>query len=178
VTVLKQLVVVAGMTCSLVMSPAEAQGPALDARLAGLAPLFGKTWIGGYVSGPGVGLEFTLRWEPILRGTAVRGTREVPELENSAEIIYFWDPETRGLAYLKLNSRGIVERGTLRTDGSKLVCEGTSRGRFANGVADETREFQTALEILPDGTLRETMLIKQDGAWAPAHVQEFKASAG
>ena len=140
------------------------QAQDLDEHLHIFAPLVGQTWVGGYIDHD---LEIILHFEPMLQGQAVGYRRVVAELNYSAETRFYWDPRSATIAFHGLNSRGMVENGTVAREDTKVILRGVTQW------PDHDVEFKTILEILPDGRLRDTFLRRENGAWVPGHVQEF-----
>lgn len=141
----------------------------LDDHLGFLRPLIGTEWVGGYVGEDAPDVEFTLRFEEILDGTAVRYTRHVPAVKFSAEALFYWNPTRGTVCFLNLHTHGFIGEGVVEFVDGKIVLSGNSHR------PDSTIEFTTILEIDADGTLRDTFTGKQDGEWVPGHVQEFVA---
>ena len=141
----------------------------LDEHLRFLEPLIGKEWVGGYVGSDSPGIEIVLRFETILGGRVVRYVREVEAADFSGVTQFYWNPGRGEVCFLGLNSRGIVEEGVVNVKDSKIVLRGTSQW------PDKTIEFKTALEIDPEGTLRDTFLRMEGSEWVQGHLQEFVA---
>lgn len=144
--------------------PAGAQD--LDQHLSFFAPLLDKTWVGGYVDHD---LEITLRLESTLQGKVLRYRRAAEEVGFHAETHCYWDPRREEVAYLALNTRGIVERGSAREEDGRIILRGKSQW------ADRDVDVRWIMEILPDGRLRDTYERLENGVWVPGHVQEFAA---
>ena len=149
-----------------------ARAQELDEHLKLLEPLLNKSWVGGYVDSPqDRDVEITMRWEPILKGNAVRRRIEVPAIPYSAETYFYWDGNESRVAFLTLNTRGISSSGTAAKEGEVLVLRGLILW------PDRLTEFRTTLEVLPDGKLRDLYYRLENGEWKQGHHQEFVADA-
>ncbi len=141
----------------------------LDEHLGFLQPLIGTDWVGGYVGPDAPDLEISLRFEPILDGRAVAYAREAEAAEFSALTHFYWSPDRGEVLFLSLNNRGMVEEGIAEFEGGGVVLRGESHR------TDGSTEFETTLEIVEGGTLRDTFLRRKNGEWVQGHVQEFVA---
>ena len=141
----------------------------LESHLQFLEPFLGKNWMGGFTGDDAPPFRISLLFEPILDGRVVKYSREVKDADFASVTQFYWDPKNVEVRFLSLNNRGIVEEGTVRIDGDKVVLQGNSYR------SDVTIEFKTILSIDAQGTLRDTFLRKQDGEWTQGHIQEFVA---
>lgn len=139
----------------------------LDEHLRFLEPLMGQQWEGGFVGETVPNLVISLRFEPVLRGMAVKYTREAAELGYVSETHFYWSPGRGEVRFLALNSRGIVGEGVATMRDGAIVLRGVDQW------PDGSMESQTLWQITEDGVLRDTFTRMEDGQWVPGHIQEF-----
>lgn len=137
----------------------------LDAHITALAPLAGRSWRGGYVGSDGPTIDH--HWEVALNGHVVVRRIDVPEVGFLDETRFFWDWERERIAFVGLNTRGIVTRGTVEAGEGKLVLSGIDHW------PDRITESRRTIEVLADGRMRDTYERREAGQWVPGHVQEF-----
>ncbi len=142
----------------------------LDENLLFLTPLIGIDWVGGYIGEDTCDLKIALRFDPILDGSVVEYTREVPDADYSSVTHIFWDPLLKAVRFLSLNNRGIVGEGTVSVDGDEMTFQGEDHQ--PTGL----KEFKTVLSISGSGTLKDLFLRKEKGKWIQGHIQEFTGS--
>jgi len=140
----------------------------LDTQLDLLKPLLDKEWTGGYVGPESADFKFTLRFEQILDGQAVRYSREVPDADFSGLTHFYWNPYRQKVCFLSLNNRGIAGEVIVTSEDGNIVLLGQS---FRPD--QQPTDFRTTWEIDPDGTLRDTFERLENGKWVQGHVQEF-----
>jgi len=137
----------------------------LDSRLAAFASLVGTSWRGGYVGSDGPTIDH--HWEAALDGHAVVRRIDVPEVGFSDETRFFWDWQQERIAFVGLNTRRIVTRGTVATSEGHLILQGTDHW------PDHVTESRRTVELLPGGQMRDVYERREAGQWVPGHVQEF-----
>ena len=150
----------------IIVAPVVADG------LDDFAPFLDQTWVGHFVDSPDSNLTHILRWESILDGKAIRKTKEVPEVDFRMEAMIYVDAESGDLAYLSVNSKGGVARGTFTVEDGVLVQHGTQR--HAAGTIATKYTF----EILADGRLEDLFLHEIPGSWRQGHKIHYRAQVG
>lgn len=148
--------------------PAAAPAQTLSPDLAILAPLAGKTWVGRMTSPDGkqsfaIERTFQVLWD----GSVVRFSTTA-EIGSPSEGYYYWDREAKQVAVFILNTRGVLQRGTVsRRDGVITV-----EGRIV--FPDRAFDYRNTFELRPDGTLVDRWFQNAFGDWRPGHVVELK----
>ncbi|MBU1701368.1 MAG: hypothetical protein KJ831_14610 [Candidatus Eisenbacteria bacterium] len=152
----------------LVALSSASSGADLEEHLRFLEPLLGLNWEGGYVGDNVPDLVISLRFEPVLNGMAVKYSREVVALNFFSETHFFWSPNRKEVLFIDLNSRGIVGEGVVALQDGNIVLRGH------NHWPEESKEFETVLQLDPTGVLKDTFKLKENGELAGGHYQEFR----
>lgn len=137
----------------------------LDEHLIILEPLMETQWLGGYIDDQDIQIQ--LDFTSILNGKAIQYVRKAESVNYSAITHFYWDPDLNELCFVALNSRGIVEKGSVKTEAGKIILSGTS------AWSDRTMTIKTILEIDSHGKLKDSFYRMERGQWTLGHVQEF-----
>jgi hypothetical protein len=148
---------------------APLQSAELDARLAPLAPVVGKTWR-GELSPPGAAKPVVdiSRFEVALNGRAVRSLHSINDGEYGGETLYTWDDEKKAIVYTYVTTGGFYTVGTVTPAEAELQFHEVVRGTTA-GV----REVKATSRILPDGRLHVKSKHLKDGQWVDGHEARY-----
>ena len=153
-------VFLAAVLATLVL-PAAARPVELDAHLAPLKPLVGKTWRGVFPnSKPDKPVVDVSRFEGALNGKAVRNLHSINDGEYGGETLMVWDKEKQAVVFYYFTTGGFYTTGTI----------GPQEGGFTShevvkGDADGVAEVRATFRVLPDGRLHvHTEYLKQ-GKW-------------
>ena len=126
--------------------------------------MLGKRWRGRYVpADPDKQFEHVIQWEAALRGTAIRCTKQVPEVGFEMETLYYSKPGSDTIVFESLSSRGLTSSGTVQREGDGFVLLGS----------DSRRRFKHSFELRPDGILEDRFLLDKQGEWVQGHLVEY-----
>lgn len=122
----------------------------LDSRFDFLEPVIGRRWTGRYVPAePGEEFEHLISWEPLLAGSAVRCTKQVPALDFEMETTYYWDPALNSITFVSLTNRGQTSSGTVLSDDEGFVL------------------------LRSDGVLEDRFFFDKGQGWTQGHLIEY-----
>jgi hypothetical protein len=141
--------------------PATARPVELDAHLAPLRTLVGKTWRGVFPnSKPEKPVVDVSRFEVALNGKAVRNLHSINDGEYGGETLMVWDKEKEAVVFYYFTTGGFYTTGTIRPEDGGFTAH-----EIVKGDADGIAEVRAAFHVLPDGRLHvHTEYLKQ-GTW-------------
>ncbi|HSD28874.1 MAG TPA: hypothetical protein VLL75_16350 [Vicinamibacteria bacterium] len=133
----------------------------MNAHLAPLAPLLGKTWR-GTVSPPGAEKPAVdvSRFELALNGQAVRNRHSVDDGAYGGETFILWEEARQSLVYYYFTTAGFYTTGTLRVEGDAILSH-----EIVKGATDGTSEVKATTRLLPDGRLLVKSRYLKNGQW-------------
>jgi hypothetical protein len=141
--------------------PAAARPVELDAHLAPLKPLTGKTWRGVFPnSKPDKPVVDVSRWEVALNGQAVRNLHSIPDGEYGGESLTIWDKEKQSVVFYYFTTGGFYTTGTIRPEEG-----GFTSHEIVKGDADGIAEVRATFRLLPDGRLHVRSEYLKQGKW-------------
>ena len=152
---------------------AAGEPAALDAHLAPLRPLLGKTWKGAFTSSkpdqPTVDVQ---RWERVLNGKAIRVLHSINDVLYGGETIFSWDERQQAVVYYYFTTAGFMTTGKLSREGDKIITR-----EEVTGDPDGVTEVRATSELLPDGKFHVKAEYRKHGAWAPGHEVTYQEDA-
>jgi hypothetical protein len=141
--------------------PAAARPVELDAHLAPLKPLTGKTWRGVFPnSKPDKPVVDVSRFEVALNGQAVRNLNSINDGEYGGESLMVWDKEKQSVVFYYFTTGGFYTTGTIRPEES-----GFTSHEVVKGDADGIAEVGATFRLLPDGSLHVRSEYLKQGKW-------------
>ena len=141
--------------------PAAARPVELDAHLAPLKPLAGKTWRGVFPnSKPDKPVVDVSRWEVALNGQAVRNLHSINDGEYGGESLTIWDKEKQSVVFYYFTTGGFYTTGTIRPEEG-----GFTSHEIVKGDADGIAEVRATFRLLPDGRLHVRSEYLKQGKW-------------
>jgi hypothetical protein len=140
-------------------------GPAraveLDAHLAPLKPLVGKTWRGVFPnSTPEKPVVDVSRFEAALNGQAVRNLHSINDGAYGGESLMIWDKEKQTLVFYYFTTGGFYTTGTIQPQDAGFTTQ-----ESVKGDADGISEVRTTFRLLPDGRLHVHSEYLKQGKW-------------
>ena len=108
-----------------------------------------------------------ISWEPILDGTAVRCTKQVPALDFKMETTYYWDSASNSIVFVSLTNRGQMSSGTVHSDDDRFVL------LRSDGETDAVRDSKYTFEVRPDGVLEDRFFLDKGQGWTQGHLIEY-----
>ncbi len=160
----RTLLTLGALTLASLVGAAE-----MNAHLAPLAPLIGKTWR-GVVSPPGAAKPAVdvQRYEVALNGQAVRNLHSVDDGAYGGETLIVWDAEKQCLVSYYFTTAGFYTTGTLRMEDGAFVFHEVVRGA-SGGVT----EVEARSRLLPDGRLHVKSRHLENGRWVDARETHY-----
>jgi hypothetical protein len=141
--------------------PAAARPVELDAHLAPLKPLVGKTWRGVFPnSKPDKPVVDVSRFEVALNGQAVRNLHSINDGEYGGESLMVWDKEKQSLVFYYFTTGGFYTTGTIRPEEG-----GFASHEVVKGDGDGIAEVRATFRLLPDGRLHVHSEYLKQGKW-------------
>ena len=141
--------------------PAAARPVELDAHLAPLKSLAGKTWRGVFPnSKPDKPVVDVSRFEVALNGKAVRNLHSINDGEYGGETLMVWDKEKQAIVYYYFTTAGFYTTGTIRPEEGSFTSH-----EVVKGDADGVAEVRATFRVLPDGRLHAHTEYLKQGKW-------------
>jgi len=152
------------VACLVLCCTATVSSQSLSDNLKMFEPLIGKEWVGELD-----GLEMISNYKIILNGQAVRRVSAAPELDYSSEMVVFWEPQKKAVAFHEVTSRGHLTRGTVSNEEDLIVLTGSLVR------PQDIIEFRNTFELTSDGTLIDTYYVSENDEWEERHLVESRA---
>jgi hypothetical protein len=149
------------LTAALLAGASGVAAAEMNAHLAPLAPLVGKTWR-GTVSPPGAAKPAVdvSRFEMALSGQAVRNRHSIDDGAYGGETFIVWEEARQSLVYFYFTTAGFYTTGTMSVEDGAIVSHEVVKGA-AGGVA----EVKATSRLLPDGRLHVKSRYLKNGVW-------------
>lgn len=149
------------LTLAALVGASVAAAAEMNAHLAPLAPLLGRTWR-GVVSPPGAARPAVdvQRYELALNGQAVRNLHSVDDGAYGGETLIVWDADTQSLVSYYFTTAGFYTTGTLRMEDGAIVFR-----EVVKGAAGGVTEVEAVSRLLPDGRLHVKSRHLKNGRW-------------
>lgn len=164
-----------------VSSSTNARAVQIDARLAPLRPLLGKTWQGTLTSPDGARSSLVVRtFELVEKGRVVRLTKTNRDRGGKGEGFIYWDDVGRTVRLFFIEDGGVLLEGTVTSEGKVITFAGTMTWPEPpkDPSAKQSYEFRNTFEVLSDAAMRDTWYQNAFGTWKRGHVIEFEATTG
>jgi hypothetical protein len=141
--------------------PGLARAVELDAHLAPLKPLVGKTWRGVFAnSTPEKPVVDVSRFEAALNGQAVRNLHSINDGAYGGESLMVWDKEKQSLVFYYFTTGGFYTTGTIQPQDGGFATQ-----EIVKGDSDGITEVKTTFRLLADGRLHVHSEYLKQGKW-------------
>jgi len=145
----------------------------LNQHLKPLARFLG-TWRGEFAdSTPDKPKVDMSRWEPALKGNAIRVVHSINDGEYGGETIIMWDESAGKLVYSYFTTSGFFTSGEIMAESDHYTTVERVSGN-AGGVT----EVKSTSHITPDGQMRVESQYFKNGAWIEGHEITYRPAPG